>query len=187
MNEAMTYLTIQQVAKKLKCTTRTVYRKMDAIDTLENLVSQGHIEYEIHQNGNNRRLISEKWVESILSENEKIVKPRTSEKALWINTLKEQLRIKDEQIKEQANQINEFAALLTAAQNRTIELEKYYHINGMDNSPKLTPTRKQIEEDPGSVLNFEVSEKNTEEGEQKKETHIKTGDNKSFSEWIKSM
>tara|TARA_R110002050_G_C8955405_1_gene513693 strand:+ start:1809 stop:2354 length:546 start_codon:yes stop_codon:yes gene_type:complete len=181
----MEFITIQEVSKILKCSTRSVYRKLDKIDTFDNLCQKGFAQYEIYQNGNNRRLFNKEWVKSTLDKKKSLKSKNPNDQAVEI--LKSQLDIKDSQINAKDNQINDLTGNLNLALLRIIELEKYYHINGMDNSPKLTPTRKQIEEDPGSTLNFEVSEKNTEKGEQKEETHINTGDNKSFSEWIKSM
>tara|TARA_B100000809_G_C14938449_1_gene459507 strand:+ start:250 stop:801 length:552 start_codon:yes stop_codon:yes gene_type:complete len=178
MAEAPTYLTLQEVSKLLKCTTRTVYRKMDAIDTPDNLEKKGYIKYERYTSGNNRRLISKEWIESTLSENEKIVKPRTSEKALYVNALVNQLDVKDQQIKAlenqlkgQANQTDELLELFLASQKRTEELEKYFNLNNMEDSPRLTTTKEYLEANPNNVLSVDIDKIDSSE--------------KTMSEWCK--
>ena len=67
----MTFLTIQEAAKLLNCSPRSVYRKLDSIDAFDNLVKKGFAKWELHNNGNNRRLINEDWLKATFVKNDK--------------------------------------------------------------------------------------------------------------------
>ena len=180
MENPTTYLTIQEVAKLFKCTTRTVYRKLDAIGSIETLVDKGLATIEYSTNGNNRRLFKESWIREISKGEQRVKNVKSSDKADWIKVIENQLNIKDEQIKDltdnnktQANQIDQLATLLHKAEQRTLELEAHFHLNNMEDSPKLTTTKESIEAQPDSVLSIDINE-------------IDNSD-KTMSEWLNQL
>jgi hypothetical protein len=191
----MEYVTLQEIAQLLNYSTRSVYRKLDNIDNFDNLVNKGVAKKEGSEkegNFNSRRLYKKDWILSTFDKKGKITKQQPQNQAAVIfsfEVLKAQLEVKDKQLEAKDKQINDLHNNMELALYRIAELQKYFHINGIENGPKLTPTREYLNEHPESSLNYEIieEENNTEEVEQKKETHINTGDSKSFSEWLKSM
>lgn len=177
----MTFITIQEAASILKCSTRSVYRKIDAIDTFESLCQKGFAQYEIHSNGNNRRLFSKQWINEALVKNQANKKQRIVLNGDAFELLKEQLTIKD-------NQIDQLSENLNLALNRIAELQKYFHINGLENGPTLTPTKKYLEEHPDSVLNYNSGEESEKYSEAAEEINEPQKDSeKSISDWLKSF
>lgn len=178
----MTFLTIQEAAKLLNCSPRSVYRKLDSIDTFDNLVKKGFAKRELHDNGNNRRLINEDWLKATFVKNDKARQSKISSldvKAFDI--FEKQLDIKD-------NQIKDLQENLTLALHRIAELQKYFHINGIENGPTLTPTKKYLEEHPGSALNFNQSDKESKSSSNEEVEENQLGETeKSMSDWLKSF
>lgn len=176
----MTFITIQEAATILKCSTRSVYRKIDAIDTFENLCQKGFAQYEINTNGNNRRLFSKEWINEALVKNQINKKQRIVLDGDAFELLKEQLTIKD-------NQIDQLSENLNLALNRIAELQKYFHLNKLENGPTLTPTRKYLEEHPESSLNYNVGEKESDTNENIKDTLENPTEKKTVSDWLKTF
>lgn len=179
----MNYITIQEAAKILNCSTRSVYRKIDKIDTFDNLVKKGFTKYELSNNGNNRRLFNEEWINSNFA---KVDKPRQSKTSSLdtkaFDIFEKQLEIKDQQLEAAQENLN-------IALHRIAELQKYFHINGMEDSPKLTTTKEYIKQHPESSLNYEAIQEESSEEVIKEEPsdYIDAGDDKAFSDWIKSF
>jgi len=173
MENTKTHITIQEVAKLFKCTTRTVYRRLDAIDTFQNHVDKGHAVYEVYQNGNNRRLFDKEWIESILAKEQKVSAVKSSDKSEWITVIENQLNLKDEQIKAKDEQIDQLAMLLHKMEQRTLELEAHFHLNNMENSPRLTTTKENKESNTNAALSIDIDELNNSD--------------KTMSEWLKDF
>jgi len=177
----MEYITIQEVAKILGCSTRSVYRKFDKIDTLDNLIKKGFAKRELSNNGNSRRLFNKDWISSNFV---KIDKPRQSKtssldvKAFEI--FENQLEIKD-------NQIESLQENLKLSLHRIAELQKYFHINGIENGPTLTPTKEYLNQHPESTLNYEKITNDSKDVEQEDSNSIDPNNEKDFSEWLKSF
>ena len=181
----MTFITTQEAAKLLNCSTRSIYRKIDSIDTFDNLVNKGFAKRELTPNGNNRRLFSKDWLNSTFSKNDK---PRQSK----INSLdvkafdifEKQLEIKD-------NQIESLQENLNIALHRIAELQKYFHLNGIEKGPTLIPTRKYLEEHPESTLNFnpnDTAEDYTLENTAEENLNdISENKEKTMSDWLKTF
>lgn len=184
----MEYITIQEAAIILNCSTRSVYRKLDKIDTFDNLVNKGFAKQELSGNGNSRRLFSKEWINSNFA---KSVKPRQSKTSSLdvkaFDIFEKQLEIKDQQIDALQENLN-------LALHRVAEFEKYYHLNGMENSPKLTPTRGSFIQLPAEDLNITSNNKDIPEEIIQPEDQsignddfIDVGDDKAFLEWVKSF
>lgn len=187
MSNSKKFITIQEAATMLGCSTRSVYRKIDAIDTFDNLVAKGFADKLYSTSGNISRLFSKDWLQStfVNKEKKKTNDPIRSEAFEY---LKGQLNLKDEQLEAAQDQINRLLDIVVMAQRRVNEVEKYYHLNKMDESPKLTTTKESLEKDPGSVLNYNSgveSEKTSEAAEGSNE--IQKDDEKSISDWFKSF
>lgn len=176
----MEFVTIQDVAKLLKCTPRSVYRKIEAIDSFDNLVIKGFAQREVSTNGNSSRLFSKEWITETFVVKDKVRQSKigTLDTSAF-EILKEQLTIKD-------NQIDLLSENLNLALNRIAELQKYFHLNGLENGPTLTPTRKYLEEHPESSLNYNVGETEIEEKEAAS-SEDNPAEEKSITDWLKSF
>ena len=173
MENPTTYITIQEVAKIFKCTTRTVYRRLDAIGSIESHIDNGFATIEYSENGNNRRLFNESWILEIAKKEQRVSNVKKSDKSDWIKIVEQQLNTKDEQIKAKDEQIDQLAMLLHKMEQRTLELEAHFHLNNMENSPRLTTTKENKESNTNAALSIDIDELNSSD--------------KTMSEWLNQL
>ena len=164
MENPTTYITIQEVAKIFKCTTRTVYRKLDAIGSIGELVDNGFATIEYSENGNNRRLFNESWIREMSKRQQRVKNVKNSDKSDWIKVVENQLNTKDDQIKDLLTQ-------LSIAQETIADFKEHFHLNNMENSPRLTTTKQSLESNDNKALSVDINELKDSE--------------KPYSEWLK--
>lgn len=189
----MSFITILEVSKLLKCSTRSVYRRIDTVDTIDNLIVKGYAKAVKSSNGNKTRLFSKEWIVTTFDTIDTIDKERqpqapkqstsTDNKGFdtvdTIKFLQEQIKVKDEQLRDYSEQFSSFQAIELQAMERLKEQNLIIHqlqLVGEERAKKLEAFNQKQKPEP-IVQDFttfedieEVPEENLSE----------------FNEWLKN-